>query len=191
MRLSFRAHWIVQKVIIRQADAILQLGLVGPAEGCSLAHIQQLARGAVRAGGVPFDVAFVANNLGDQFGELLDGQLLPRSGVYGLVAAVVVHQEDAEVGEVVDIEELAQRRAVAPASHLLQPVDLGFVKAADQRGQYMAMLGVVVVVGAIKVSRHHADVVGAILTVQKLAILQATDLRQGIGFVGLLELACE
>ena len=46
----------------------------------------------------------------------------------------------------------------------------------------------VVVVGAIQVGGHHGDVVRAVLTVQELAVLQATDLRQGIRLVGLLGL---
>ena len=55
----------------------------------------------------------------------------------------------------------------------------------------MGVLGVVVVVGAIEVGGHHGDIVGAILAVEELAVFQSRDLRQGIGLVGLFQLACE
>lgn len=45
----------------------------------------------------------------------------------------------------------------------------------------------VVVVRAVEVRRHHADVVRAVLAVQKLAVLQTRDLGQRIGLVRLLE----
>ena len=46
---------------------------------------------------------------------------------------------------------------------------------------------VIVVVGAIEVGGHDADVVGAILAVQELAVLQTGDLSQCIGLVGLFQ----
>ena len=51
----------------------------------------------------------------------------------------------------------------------------------------MAMLGMVVVVRTIKIRRHHADKVGAILSVQVLAVFQAGDFRQGVSLVGLFQ----
>ena len=99
----------MQEVVISEPDAVLQLGLVGPAEGRRLAYVEQLVRRAVGTGGVPFDLARVTHHLGYQFRQRLDGQLLARSRIDSLVAAVVIHQEDAEVGQVVDIEELPER----------------------------------------------------------------------------------
>ena len=51
----------------------------------------------------------------------------------------------------------------------------------------MAVGGVIVVVRTIEVGGHDADVVGAVLTVQKLAVLQTGDLSQCIGLVGLFQ----
>ena len=79
------------------------LGLVGPAQIGSLRHVQQLTRRAVGLGGIPLDLAGVAHDLGDQLGQLLDGQLLAGTSVDRLVAGVVVHQEDAQVCKVVHI----------------------------------------------------------------------------------------
>ena len=62
------------------------------------------------------------------------------------------------------------------------------MEAADQCRDHMAVGGVIVVVWAIEVGGHDADIVGAVLTVQELAILQTGDLRQRIGLVGLFQL---
>ena len=48
----------------------------------------------------------------------------------------------------------------------------------------MAVLRVVVVSRAVKVARHHAAVVGAVLSVVALAHLDAGDLGDGVGLVG-------
>src|SRR5699024_10177402 len=64
---------------------------------------------------------------------------------------------------------------------------LRLVEAADQRRQHMAVGGVVVVVGTVQVGRHDADVVGAVLAVEVLAVFQAGDLGQGVGLVGLFQ----
>ena len=63
------------------------------------------------------------------------------------------------------------------------------MEAADQRGHHMAVGGMVVIVGAVQVGGHHADVVGAILAVQELAVFQAADFSQSISFVGFFQLA--
>ena len=63
------------------------------------------------------------------------------------------------------------------------------MEAADQGRQDMAVGGMIVVVGAVEVGGHHRDVVGAVLSVQELAVLQAADLGQGVSLVGLFQLA--
>ncbi len=185
--LSFRTHRILQKILIGQTDSVFKFGFVGPTQLGGFAHVQELAGGAVRTGGVPEDFAFVPHNLGDEFGKGLYRQFLARAGIDGLVAGVVVHQEHAEVGKIIDIEELAQGAAVAPAGDALQAGLLGLMEAADEGGQHMAVLGVVVVVGAVEVGGHDGDVVGAVLAVEELAVLEAADLGEGVGLVGLLQ----
>ena len=106
--LAFGADRVVEEVGVGETDAVLQLGLVGPAEGGGLRDVEELAGGAVGTGGVPLDAAFVADDFGDELGEGLDGELLTGAGIHGFVTAIVVHEEDTEVGEVVDIEELAE-----------------------------------------------------------------------------------
>ncbi len=98
--LSFCSHGVAEEVGVGEADAVGKLSAVSPAEGGGFAYIKEFARSAVGTGGVPQYLPFVADDGGNKSGELLYCQLFAGSGVDGLVAAVVVHQEHAEVSEV-------------------------------------------------------------------------------------------
>lgn len=76
LRLAFCTHRVVQEVLVGQAQTVFQFRLVSPAQIGSLRHIQQLAGSTVRLGGIPLDLAGVAHDLGDQLGQLLNGQFL-------------------------------------------------------------------------------------------------------------------
>lgn len=179
----------MEEVLVGETDAVLQFRPVGPAEGSRLGDVKELARGAVRFGRVPEYLAIVADNPGDKRRQFLDRYLLASAGVDRLVAGIVVHQEHAEVGEVVHIEELPQRRAVTPACHGRGAGHFGLVEAPDKRRKHMGVGRMIVVVGAVEVRGHHRDVVRAVLTVQELAVLQAGYLGQGVRLVGLLQWA--
>ena len=53
----------------------------------------------------------------------------------------------------------------------------------------MRVLRVVVVIRTIEVGWHDRDIVGAVLTIEVLAILETRDLSQGVCLIGLLQLA--
>ena len=63
------------------------------------------------------------------------------------------------------------------------------MEAADQGRKHVAVLGMVVIVGPVQVRGHHGNVVRPVLAVEELAVLEAGDLRQRIGLVGLLQRA--
>jgi len=191
MILSLRSHGVSQEVFVGEADAVFEFGFVGPAEGGGFADVQELARGAVGAGGVPEDPAGVADHLGDEFGQGLDGEFFAGAGVDGFVTGVVVHQEDAEVREVVHVQEFAERRAVAPAGHGFGAGQFGFVDAADEGREHVAVFGVVVVVGAVEVRWHYGDVVCSILPVQEFTVFEPADFSQRICLIGLFQLASQ
>ncbi len=187
-RSALGAHRVVEEIFVGEADAFGKWGRGGPAEAGGLAHVEELAGCAVGLGGIPLDAAFVADGRRDKLGQLAYGELLARTGVDGLVAGVAVHEEHAKLGEVVDIEELTQRRAVAPACHDWLAREFRFMEAADERGEDVGVRGVVVVVRAVEVGGHDGDVVSAVLAVEELAVLQSGDLCERIRLVGLLQL---
>ena len=103
----------------------------------------------------------------------------------------MVHQEHAQVCQIVNIQELAQRRTVAPTGHILRSAFLRLVETADQRRKNVAVCGMIVVVRSIEIRRHDADVIRTVLSVQKLAVFQSRDLCQRVCFVCFFQLACQ
>lgn len=85
-----------------------------PPERGDAAGVQQLARGPVGPAGVLDDVAVVPDDVGDDLGELPDGDVAPDPDVDGLRVVVVVEQVDDGGAEVVDVEELAAGGAGCP-----------------------------------------------------------------------------
>ena len=130
--LSLGAHRIVEKVVIRHADAVFEFGGVCPTEFGCLADIQELARGTVGTRRVPLYATLISHHFRHQFGQRFDSQFLACTGIDGLIARVVIHEEYAEVRQVVHIQELTQRTTVAPTGDLFCPTLLGLVEAADE-----------------------------------------------------------
>ena len=98
-----------------------------------------------------------------------------------------LHQMDAGIGEIVDIEEFAPRRAGAPHHDVPRAGDLRFVEAPDQGGDDVAVFGMIIVAAPVEIGRHHADEVGAVLAAIGLDHLDAGDLGDRIGLVGRLQ----
>ena len=79
----------------------------------------------------------------------------------------------------------------APHRHLRRTRHLGGVKAGQQRGRHMAVLGMKVVARTVEIGRHGGDVVGPVLATVGLGELDARDLGDRIPLVGGLEWACQ
>ena len=78
-------------------------------------------------------------------------------------AGIALHQQHEGVGAVVDVQELAPRRAGAPDDHLPVAAQLGLVRLADQRRDDVAGVEVEVVAGAVEIGRHGGDEIAAVL----------------------------
>ena len=125
----------------------------------------------------------------DQLGQLANREVLAGADVDVRQAVVVLHQEHARVGEVVDVQELAPRRAGAPDHDLALAGDLRVVELAHQRREHVRAREVEVVVRAVEVRRHRGDEVAAVLLAVGLAQLDAGDLRDRVRLVRRLERA--
>ena len=103
------------------------------------------------------------------------------------------HLEEVEdaAGGVVGMEKLAPGRAGAPNGDLGRSRFCGFVEAANERGQHMGVLRVVVISGAVEVGRHGGVIADAVLAAVELAEFQPGDLGDGVGFVGGLKLTAK
>ena len=111
-------------------------------------------RGAVRLTGVGFDSALEAHHGFDHFGDF-DDSLVHAGTDIGEVGRVLDLQAvDDRPAQIVDVHQFPPLHAGAPNGDALGSGFLGFVEAPDQGGQQVAVLWVVVVPGAIEVSRH-------------------------------------
>ena len=68
--------------------------------------------------------------------------------------AVLLHQKDKAVSTIIGVQELTQWRSGAPDFHLRRASFLGLVRFAQQCGQDVAGLQVVIVTRAIEVGWH-------------------------------------
>ncbi len=97
------AHWIIEEIFICKTDSVFKFCGVGPAKCLGLGYVEELSGGTVWLGGIPADLACVADYPGHLLGEFLDREFFPCTGVDGLIAAVIVHKEHTEIGKVIHI----------------------------------------------------------------------------------------
>ena len=122
---------LVQEPLIGLLDALDEVDAGLPAHAGEGGGVEQLARGAVGLGGIEDEPAAVAHDRGDQPGELGDGEVPAPADIDLLLAAVMAQQEQAGIGQIVDMQELAPWRAGAPDRHRGAAVFYGFMEPAD------------------------------------------------------------
>jgi hypothetical protein len=125
----------------------------------------------------------------DQLGEVLDRDLLAGAEVDRLVAVVPERCEHDPLGAVVDVEELACGRAVAPEDDLRLTALLCLDHLPDQRRDHVRRLEVEVVSRAVEVDRQQVDRVDAVLLAVRLRADEQRLLGDAVGRVRLLRVA--
>jgi hypothetical protein len=165
------------------------LGL--PTHALYLGVIHELPGRTIRLAGVPHQLPLEPDHLLHQLRKLLDGHLATTPHIDMFQPGVVIHQEDHGVGEVIHVEELAQRRPGAPDDDLGGVGRLGLVEPPYEGGQDVRVLRVEVVLRTVEVGGHGRDGVKAVLDAVRLAHLDAGDLGDGVPLVGGLERAGE
>src|SRR4051812_29628931 len=101
--------------------------------------------------------ALVANHFFDEQSEIFDADVYAGSDVDDLRTIVSVHQKHTCVSKVVDMKEFATRRAASPNLYASSAVCFCHEELADQRGQHMRIVEVVIIVWSVQISRHQAD----------------------------------
>ncbi len=190
--------------MIRGDKPCFQAHLGLPAECIQPAALHEFAGGSVGFAGVKVDDALVTDSLTYGQGQLFDGDVITEAdvdvalhgaGVLRVGGLGQVHHVNAGGGHVINIQELAPWRAASPDGDGGCFGHFGFMKAADQGGDDVAVFGVVVVARAVQVGGHDAAVVhavaGAILAVVAFTQLDAGDFGYGVGLVGGLQRAGE
>src|ERR1700685_3394179 len=78
-----------------------------PTQRGQLRDVEQLSRRAVRTRGVESELAAIAHDNGDQAGEFARGDLLARADIEMRLGRIVLHDENAGVGQSIGKNELA------------------------------------------------------------------------------------
>ena len=125
----------------------------------------------------------------DELGGLADRRLLAGAEVDRLGTVVPVAGEREPGDAVVDVEELAGRRAVAPEQDLLLAALAGLDHLADQRRDHVRRLEVEVVARAVEVRGQQEDGVRAVLLAVRLRADEDRLLRDAVRRVRLLRVA--
>lgn len=187
---------MLAKPPVRIPQPFLQPLLRPPPQRLQPRHIQQLARRSVGLRGVEFDPSCETYHARYRLGKLLDRAVRSRShvdvrkhwrGVGAPLVFIQLHDVDACGGHVVHVEEFAPRCTAPPYDDLFGVVHFGLVEAAEQGRDDVAVLGVIVVSGAVEVGRHDASEAGSVLAVVAFAHLDPGDLGDGVRFVGRFE----
>ena len=110
-----------------------------------------------------------------------------RLGI-GLISGIVqLHHMDTGRGHIVHMQELAHRCTSTPDHQLFVAALNRFMEAAQQGRDHMAVLRVIVIMGAIQIGRHYAAVITTMLTVIAFTQLDPGDLGNRIGLIGGLQ----
>src|SRR5690606_7138504 len=111
-------------------EPLTQRDLCLPAERRKLGPIQQLLWRSVWPRGIENDLTLVADHLGDRARKIGDGHVAPESDVEKSRRRIVLHHEDAGIGEIIDMQKFASRSPGAPYRHAGQAGEFCFVETA-------------------------------------------------------------
>src|SRR4029077_4236059 len=103
-----------QEPSVRGADALFQSDAWRPAERREARGVEELARRAVRLRVIEAQLAAEAHDPRHSVRELGDRQVLSPADVDELGVVVTLHEEQAGVRQVVNVQYLAPRRTAAP-----------------------------------------------------------------------------
>lgn len=119
-------------------DALLQTYLRRPAESAKLVDAQEFTWRAIWLGEVARDLAFETNDLGDEVCQFENGNVFATTYVHMTFGGISLHEMEAGVGAIVNMQEFAPRRAGTPDAYLLLLADFGLMCLAYKRRHDMA-----------------------------------------------------
>src|SRR5262249_14910167 len=120
-----------QKPVVVTPQSLLERCRGRPTQRLDAAAVEQLARRSIRSRPVVDNAPFEAHTTFNVFGEFSNGDVVTGADIDMRLAGMVLQQMDSGVGEIVDVEELAPRRAAAPDDRFRSARHFGFVQAAQ------------------------------------------------------------
>ena len=120
----------IQEGAVGVCDALLQPYLRRPAESAELVGTHEFACRAIWFGEVVRDLAFETNDLGDEVCQFEDGNVFARTYIHMTFGGIGLHEMDAGVGAIVNMQEFALRHASTPDAYFLLLVNLSLMRLA-------------------------------------------------------------
>ena len=142
----------------------------------------------VGLGRVPADLAFEPRQASDEFNQLADRDLGTDAEVDRLGAVVPFSRQDDPIRCIVDVQELARRRARSPHLDLVVATFARLDALLDQGRDDVRACGIEVVARPIQVHRDQVDDVEPVLGAIGLALDEQHLLGEPVRCVGLLRI---
>src|ERR1700730_18738993 len=120
-----------QKPVVVTPQSLLERCRGRPTERLDAAAVKELARCSIRSRLVVDDAPFKAHTTFNVFGEFSNRDVVAGADIDMRLAGIVPQKMDTGVGEIVDVEEFAPRRAAAPDDDFRSTRDFGVVKATQ------------------------------------------------------------
>src|SRR5581483_7482451 len=153
-----------------------------PAKFLDTPVIQKLAWRSVRFRGISNNLPIETDNSAYQSGELENCELDTRSYIDMACVGVNLHQVNASVGAVINIQKFAAGRASTPYGQLPCPIDLAIVRLPNKCGNDVTGIKVEPVARAVQVRGHRRNKVRAELPTISLTELDTCNLGDSIPF---------
>ena len=151
--------------------------------------VQPPSRLSVGFAGVPDEAALEARRLRELPGQVTDRDLDAAAQVDRIAGVVSLGRQHDALGRVLDVEELARRRAVAPQHDLAVAPVARADELADHRRNHVRRVQIEVVARPVQVHRKQHDAVEAVLLAIPHRLHDHHLLRDAVGRVGLFRVA--
>jgi hypothetical protein len=112
-------------------------------------NVRELAWRAIRLARIEDKLSFVTDRLLHQLSQFTNRNILPATKIYQIRRSLKLEKVEDPGGRIIGIKKLPPRGTGAPYHNFRHPTELRLVKAANQRGQDMGILRVIVISGTI------------------------------------------
>src|SRR3569623_1806502 len=160
---------VAQIPVVGRAYSLFQLDTGAPAEIVDAGGVHSFHRRTVGALWIEHQLALEADDVANDLRELADAHIATDANVDDLLVVIYLHQVQTSGGAVIDVAEFAARRARAPYCHAIGAGELGLVKFAQQRRQYVRTQQIEIVPRSVEIGGHGGNVAAIVLATIRLA----------------------
>ncbi len=185
-RLVITGGFVGEKPLVRLGNSVSKPYGRPPPESADFVGAHEFPGRSVGFGEVVLDSALETDDFAHELRQLADADIFSGADVYLQRVGIGLHQDNAGVGAIIDVQELPPRRSGAPDDDALRAALLGFVRLAKESRKNVARPQIEIVSRTIKIRRHGRDEITAMLPTISLDHLYACNLGDRVPLVGRL-----